>query len=99
MTNSLSGNLNGRDSPAALRAASPDCRRDPSAGEALTPLEKKILKLLAQGKSSQEISALLSLSVRTLYDHHIDIMNKLNFKNPNDLVSYVINEGYAYKEI
>ncbi len=72
---------------------------DSSAVEALTVLEKKILKLIACWKSSQEISQLLSLDIRTIYDHEIEIMCKLDFHNPADLVKYAVKEGYAHKEI
>ncbi len=93
------GKLAGHDWQEAPGLAPKGYRNDSPAGEPLTGLEKKILKLTADGKSSQEISKLLCLSVRTLYDHRIEIMDKLNFNHPDDLIKYCIDEGYTYKEI
>jgi DNA-binding NarL/FixJ family response regulator len=95
----MSGNLNRLDLQEWPSFIAEDCRNNSSAGETLTVLEQNILKLMAYGNSSQEISKLLYLSIRTLYDHHINIMNKLNFNNPLELNKYAINEGYRYKKI
>ena len=72
---------------------------DSTAREALTVSEKEILKLIALGKSSEEISKLLYLNIRTVYHHYSEIMSKLNIKNPSDLIKYAINAGYSSKEI
>jgi DNA-binding CsgD family transcriptional regulator len=87
------------DKTATLDSPEKECSNDSSDLAALTLLEKKILKLIAAGKSGQEISEKLSLSIRTIYDHQTEIMGKLDFKNPTDLVKYAVKEGYAYKII
>lgn len=66
-------------------------------GDILTAQEKKILKLVAEGKSSKDISRLLYLSIRTVYRHRADIMKKLDFKNTAELVKFAISEGYTYQ--
>jgi DNA-binding NarL/FixJ family response regulator len=63
--------------------------RDP-----LTPREREVLKLIAEGKSSKEIAALLFISVFTVNNHRASIMEKLKLKKATDLVKYAIRKGY-----
>jgi DNA-binding NarL/FixJ family response regulator len=63
--------------------------------ETLTPREIEIIKLIAEGKSSKEIAALLFLSFRTIQNHRTKIMRKLNLKKNTDLVKYAIQMGYT----
>jgi len=60
----------------------------------LTPREREVLKLVAEGKSSKEIAALLFISVFTVNNHRANIMEKLNLKKATDLVKYAIRKGY-----
>jgi DNA-binding NarL/FixJ family response regulator len=60
----------------------------------LTPREREILKLVAEGKSSKEIAHLLSISVFTVNNHRASIMEKLNLNKATDLVKYAIRKGY-----
>jgi DNA-binding NarL/FixJ family response regulator len=61
----------------------------------LTPREIEIIKLIAEGKSSKEIAAVLFLSFRTVQNHRSKIMRKLNLKKNTDLVKYAIQMGYT----
>jgi DNA-binding NarL/FixJ family response regulator len=61
----------------------------------LTDREKQILKLIAEGKSSKEIGALLFISDRTVQNHRVNIMKKLNLKKIADLVKYALHKGFA----
>jgi DNA-binding NarL/FixJ family response regulator len=63
--------------------------------ESLTPREIEIIKLIAEGKSSKEIGALLFLSFRTIQNHRTKIMRKLKLKKNIDLVKYAIQMGYT----
>jgi len=63
--------------------------------ETLTPREIEIIKLIAEGKSSKEIAALLFLSFRTIQNHRTKIMRKLHLKKNVDLVKYAIQMGYT----
>ncbi len=86
----------------AQESTGPEAKKDRHEspdGAALTVLEKSLLTLIAEGKSSQEIAELLFLDIRTVYHHHAEIMNKLNIKNTTDLIKYAINQGYTRKEI
>ena len=60
----------------------------------LTPREREVLKLIAEGKSSKEIADLLFISVFTVNNHRASIMEKLNLKKATDLVKYAIRKGY-----
>ena len=56
----------------------------------LTGREKEILKLVAEGKSSNEIGSLLRISSRTVKVHRLNIMKKLDIHNIPELVRYAI---------
>lgn len=60
----------------------------------LTDREKQILKLIAAGKSSREIGELLFISARTVQNHRVNIMRKLNLKKTADLIKYAIQKGF-----
>lgn len=57
--------------------------------------EKEVLKLLADGKSTQNIADLLFISTHTVRRHRENIMKKLNLKGIVDLVKYAVAEGYS----
>lgn len=61
----------------------------------LSPREIEIIKMIAEGKSSKEIAAILFLSFRTIQNHRTKIMKKLNLKKNVDLVKYAIQRGYT----
>jgi DNA-binding NarL/FixJ family response regulator len=61
----------------------------------LTDRERQILKLIAEGKSSKEIGALLFISDRTVQNHRASIMKKLHFKSVADLVKYAVQKGFT----
>ena len=61
----------------------------------LTTREREVLKLVAEGKSSKEIAALLFISVFTVNNHRASIMEKLNLRKATDLVKYAIRKGYV----
>jgi DNA-binding NarL/FixJ family response regulator len=60
----------------------------------LTPREREVLKLIAEGKSSKEIANALFISVFTVNNHRASIMEKLNLNKATDLVKYAIRKGY-----
>ena len=55
-------------------------------GKAVSKAEKKVLRLLLDGKSNKEIAYILHRSIRTIEDHHLHIMRKLGVDNLVDLV-------------
>lgn len=58
--------------------------------KSLTNREKEVLKLVAEGKSSNEIASILRISPKTVKVHRLKIMNKLDIHNITDLVKYAI---------
>ena len=60
----------------------------------LTPRERSVLKLIAEGKTSKEIGELLFVSARTVEHHRANAMKKLNLKNLADIIKFTINKGY-----
>lgn len=56
----------------------------------LTGREREVVQLLAEGKSSKEVAAALTISVKTAETHRANIMRKLNLHSVSDLVRYAI---------
>jgi DNA-binding NarL/FixJ family response regulator len=56
----------------------------------LTPREREILQLLAEGKSNKEIAGFLGISVKTAETHRANIMLKLDFHSITELVRYAV---------
>jgi DNA-binding NarL/FixJ family response regulator len=56
----------------------------------LTPREREIIQLLAEGKSNKETASALSVSVKTVEAHRANIMRKLRLRSISDLVRYAI---------
>lgn len=59
----------------------------------LTPREREILQLVAEGKSNKEVANLLHLSVYTVETHRSNIMQKLNLKGVPELTLYAVRKG------
>ncbi|MBE3560933.1 MAG: response regulator transcription factor [Ktedonobacteraceae bacterium] len=59
----------------------------------LTPREMEVLKLVAEGRTSQEIADLLVLSVKTVQAHRANIMEKLGLRDITHLVRFAIRHG------
>lgn len=62
-------------------------------GDDLTPREKQILQLIAQGKSNKDIAVLLNLSVNTVSVHRNNLMHKMKMHRTAELVLYAIRKG------
>lgn len=56
----------------------------------LTPREREIVQLLAEGKSNKEVAAALGISLKTAETHRATIMHKLGFKAFSELVRYAV---------
>jgi DNA-binding CsgD family transcriptional regulator len=61
----------------------------------LTPRETEILRLLAAGLTSKEISRNLSLSIRTVGRHITNIYNKIGARSRSDATAYAHRHGMA----
>jgi DNA-binding NarL/FixJ family response regulator len=61
----------------------------------LTPRQREIVQLLAEGKSAKEVGGLLGISPRTVETHKYKIMDDLGLKTTAQLVQYAIRHGLA----
>jgi DNA-binding NarL/FixJ family response regulator len=59
----------------------------------LTPRERQVLQLIAEGKRTKEIAALLGVSVKTAESHRTRLMEKLNIHETAGLVRYALQRG------
>lgn len=59
----------------------------------LTTRERQVLQLIAEGKTTKQIAAILSLSVKTADSHRTRIMKKLDIHETASLVRYAIRRG------
>ncbi len=62
-------------------------------GERLTPRERQVLQLVAEGKTTKEIATILGVSVKTSESHRTRVMHKLGIHTAAGLVRYAIREG------
>ena len=56
----------------------------------ITDREREVVQLLAEGKSSKEVAAVLGISVRTVETHRAAIMKKLGLKSFSELIRYAV---------
>jgi DNA-binding NarL/FixJ family response regulator len=56
----------------------------------VTPREREIIQLLAEGKSNKEVATVLNVSTRTIETHRANIMHKLDIDSLSGLVRYAI---------
>jgi DNA-binding NarL/FixJ family response regulator len=59
----------------------------------LTPRQREIVQLLAEGKSSKEVAVALSLSVKTAETHRANIMRRLDCHSVSELVRYAVRNN------
>lgn len=72
------------------RKAAPPTSGETPPPERLTPREREVVQLLAEGKSSKEVAVALDLSVKTAETHRANIMRKLEIHSVSDLVRYAV---------
>ena len=84
--------------PAAVRALIRDYLERARSGETvpedpLTPREQEVVKLIAEGHTSEEIAATLVISKKTVERHRANILEKLGMRNRVELTRYAIRRG------
>ncbi len=67
-------------------------------GSILTPREREILQLLAEGNSAKEIASHLNMSHKTVETHRRNVMEKLNTRSIAELTKYAVREGLVSVE-
>ncbi len=58
----------------------------------LTPREREVLQLIAEGYTNKEIAEILSLSVKTIQSHRTNLMSKLDLHDRGELIKYAIQK-------
>ncbi len=61
--------------------------------EQLTPRQREILQLIAEGKNTKDIASDLDVSVKTIESHRLQLMERLNIHDIPGLVRYAIRSG------
>jgi DNA-binding NarL/FixJ family response regulator len=81
--------------PAAVAALIRDylARGDDAPADPLTPRELAIVKLVAEGRTSEEIAQALVISKKTVEHHRSNILDKLGMRDRVDLTRYAIRRG------
>jgi DNA-binding NarL/FixJ family response regulator len=59
----------------------------------LSPREREVLQLIAEGKTTKDIAGLLGVSVKTIESHRVRLMEKLDIRQTAGLVRYAIRRG------
>lgn len=88
--------------PAVSRQVVTDYMRrvsaDNGAAPRLTPRQREILQLVAEGHTSKDIARLLQLSIKTVESHRTQLMRRLGLHDIQGLVRYAIREGLVQAE-
>ena len=71
----------------------PEAANDPVV--ALTPRQREILQLLAEGRSAKEIAAALDISARTVEFHKYQMMESLGLQSSAELIHFALKHGIA----
>jgi len=61
--------------------------------DVLTPRQRQVLQLIAEGRTNKEIATLLTLSVKGVEKHRSDLMKRLDLHNIAELVRYAVQSG------
>lgn len=87
-------------SPPISRQVIEDYRQRVSAGplDLLTPRQREILQLIAEGRSTKEIASLLEISVKTVETHRAQLMERLDVHDVPGLVRYAMRTGLVTPE-
>ena len=64
-----------------------------SPSDPLTPREREVLQLIAEGRSTKEVAGILGVSVKTAETHRTRLMTKLDIHHTAGLVHYAIRRG------
>ena len=85
-------------SPQIAGSVLDDFRRSTSAGSSagsstLSPREREVLQLMAEGKSTKQIASILNISKKTADNHRAHLMEKLKASSLAELIKYAIREG------
>ncbi len=90
VTSAIAGSIGDRPTPG-------DAQR-PEPARPLSPREREVLQLIAEGKSSKEIGTVLGIAVTTVETHRRQLMAKLKLRTIAELTKYAVREGLTSVE-
>ena len=70
----------------------------PAAFTSLTPREREVLQLIAEGRSTKQVAAALHVSIKTVETHRRQLMEKLQLYSVAELTKFAIREGISALE-
>jgi DNA-binding NarL/FixJ family response regulator len=85
--------------PLAAKDSAPFSQSEPRTnpaemfGAELTPRQREVLQLVAEGKSTKEISAALNISPKTVEFHRNSLMDELGVRTTAELTRYALSRG------
>jgi len=71
----------------------PHCESETSSHRVLTPREREVIQLVAEGRTTKEVATALSFSVKTAETHRTNLMRKLDLHSTADLTLYAVRNG------
>lgn len=71
----------------------------PTRAVLLTPRQREVLQLIAEGRTSKEVAGLLGLSIKTVETHRAQMMQRLGVHDLPGLVRYAIREGLVSPDV
>jgi len=71
----------------------------PPPGEVLTPRQREVLQLVAEGHSNKEIASRLNVALKTVETHRTELMDRLGIHGVASLVRYAIQVGLVRPEL
>ena len=74
----------------------PGAEHDRPSRSVLTPREREVIQLLAEGKTTKEVATALNLSVKTAETHRTNLMRKLDIHSVADLTIYAVRNGIVH---
>jgi DNA-binding NarL/FixJ family response regulator len=79
----------------AAQSASMDPSRNPAElfGGRLTPRQREVLQLVAEGKSTKQIASMLHISTKTVEFHRNSLMDELGVRTTAELTRYALSRG------
>jgi DNA-binding NarL/FixJ family response regulator len=72
---------------------------DKESTDILTPREREVLQLIAEGHTNTAIANILSISVKTVEKHRANIMNKMEADDLPTLIRLAISRGYIFNDL
>jgi len=73
--------------------------KEKSSWDTLTPRERQVMKLCAEGHTNKTVADMLCISVKTVETHRSNIMKKLDIHNASELTAYAMRKGLVTQEM